>query len=587
MEGKTYYGNQPKEIDAAYIDQLLSAPVVPKKEPEPQPEPEPVVSEPPAPAEPAAKPFPKPLLLLIAIALLGVGFLLGWLARGDREVQGAASTNTSTTAPTYDFGYIYTEPSTDSGIAVDYASMSTKQLTDIAIEIPELISFAGVADYLHLTVQSYETLKSKYPVLGELEQRPDAVEQLTFYNLVISSVRGHPAAPALIEYYVNHLGFDRYPPAIEMVPDCEWVLQENDLFTVYEYTASPEVYFMMDMDTSGVTTVFNFDGCEFYLPGNLDIPADNANFWYRIEYTPKDLFVSSVPDPAPELTWFTPINSAWAAYHRCENGWFVYGYTPLTTDLTFTFYPSGNRQDIPLTVTPELKEVTDPAALAQIIFDQAGTLMELSYINPVKDLAGYPIVAQLLEQPDGISLLLNLTQKNLPSIFSSTIDFRFSNALSLLDLPAFQNRMRSAEHLAYQALTIGGYDYISCENLSEPAIAETPEGFTLTFIHGYHVGTPTGEPLSVPLSEMNFWAYVPLSDGAKILYQDSWFLNARFGEDSYPVIFWPIYNSLTGQMNGWIVCGKSEAHTSLQLELKQTQSMYLQSLQLDPRILDT
>ena len=172
MEDKTYYGNQPKEIDAAYIDQLLSAPVVPKKEPEPQPEPEPVVSEPPAPAEPAAKPFPKPLLLLIAIALLGVGFLLGWLARGDREVQGAASTNTSTTAPTYDFGYIYTEPSTDSGIAVDYASMSTKQLTDIAIEIPELISFAGVADYLHLTVQSYETLKSKYPVLGELEQRP-------------------------------------------------------------------------------------------------------------------------------------------------------------------------------------------------------------------------------------------------------------------------------------------------------------------------------------------------------------------------------------------------------------------------------
>ena len=137
-----------------------------------------------------------------------------------------------------------------------------------------------------------------------------------------------------------------------MAPDCEWVLQENDLFTVYEYTASPEVYFMMDMDTSGVTTVFNFDDCEFYLPGNLDIPADNANFWYRIEYTPKDLFVSSVPDPAPELTWFTPINSAWAAYHRCENGWFVYGYTPLKTDLTFTFYPSRNRQDILLTVTP-------------------------------------------------------------------------------------------------------------------------------------------------------------------------------------------------------------------------------------------
>ena len=81
MEDKTHYGNQPKEIDAAYIDQLLSAPVVPKKEPEPQPEPtpEPVVSEPLPPAEPAAKPLSKPLLILIAIALLGTGFLLGRL----------------------------------------------------------------------------------------------------------------------------------------------------------------------------------------------------------------------------------------------------------------------------------------------------------------------------------------------------------------------------------------------------------------------------------------------------------------------------------------------------------------------------
>ena len=189
MEDKTHYGNQPKEIDAAYIDQLLSAPVVPKKEPAPQPEPtpEPVVTEPSPPAEPAAKPLSKPLLILIAIALLGTGFLLGRLPLPNPEPQPIDSTPTNAwdsdtepplTLPSPD-GYV-TEP----GIAVDYAAMSTKQLTDIAIQIPELKVFGNPTISMQLTPAIYEELKTENPVLAELEQRLDAVEQLTFYNLV-------------------------------------------------------------------------------------------------------------------------------------------------------------------------------------------------------------------------------------------------------------------------------------------------------------------------------------------------------------------------------------------------------------------
>ena len=587
MENKTYHGNQPEEIDADYIDQLLSAPAVPKKEPvlQPEPEPEPVVPETPTAAEPAEKPFPKALLILIAIALLGVGFLMGWLARGDREVPGVASTDTSTAAPTYDFGYIYTEPSTDPGIAVDYAAMSTKQLTDIAIQIRELYPYGGVTDDVRLTPDIYEKLKRENPVLGELEQRPDAVEQLISYNLVISSTAGHPGATALIEYYVGYLGFDRYP--FELTPDCEWVVQDAAPFTVYEYTQAPSVYYTMDKDGSDITTVFDFGGCEFFLRGDPNWFAEPTNFWYRIEYIPGDLSFSSVPDPVPELEWTDAGDSTWATWLRCDQGWFVCGYAASKTDLIFTVYPSGSKHDILLTVLPVPEDGTDAAVLAQSLYDQASTLQFLSSLNPEKDLASYPIVAQLLEQPGGISVLLNLIQQNLPEMTSSTIDFRFSHALSLLSLPAFQSRMSSVELLAYEALAVGGYNYISCENLSEPAIAETSDGFPLTFIHGYHVGTPTEEPLPVPLSEMNFWAYIHLNDGAKILYQDNWHLNVRFDQDSCPVVLWPIYNSLTGQLDGWILCGKSEERITFQLDLMQRQATFLQSYQIEPRILDT
>ena len=61
----------------------------------------------------------------------------------------------------------------------------------------------------------------------------------------------------------------------------------------------------------------------------------------------------------------------------------------------------------------------------------------------------------------------------------------------------------------------------------------------------------------------------------------------RFDQDSSPVVLWPIYNSLTGQLDGWILCGKSEERITFQLDLMQRQATFLQSYQIEPRILDT
>ena len=553
------------EFDPAYIDQLLSAdnPVTKKEPRQTNTAEETVPAQPEAPAqEPAATPQKTSLrlALLIAVVCLLAGFLLGRLTAPKPQPEPADPTPTASTAP------VVTRPP---NIAVDYASMSTKQLTDIAIEISELNSFAGVSDYLHLTDQSYQALRSKYPVLIELEQRPDAVEQLTFYNLVSSSLYGNPAATALIEYYVNYLGFDRYPPAEEVIPACEWVLQDSKLFTVYEYTKAPSVYFMMDKCGSGVTTVFNFDGCEFYLRGNMDAPADNANFWYRMELKPDGFGFASVPDPAPELTWISPSSSAWVTWQKSDQGWFIYGYTPAKADLTFTVYPSGNKQDIVLTISPPPEAVTDPADLAQSIFDQAVTLQRLSTMNSGKDLATYPIVEAVLAQPGGISALLNLIQSNYPSMYSSVIDLRFSYTLSLLKLPAFQDRMTTNEREAFQLLSGDSNVYLDLYDPLVPTVLETAEGLVLKERPDLWIGEKPENLSDIPVSEMDYWIYAPLTEGAMILRQPDWDLYVMTPPGSNSVFgAWPVYNT-DDQLTGWIISGNQSDLRSLLLSLMQ------------------
>ena len=575
--------NQPV-IDIDYIDKLLStySPEPEKPAPAPEEPQQPAVAEEAVPAQPEA-PAQAPaataqktslsLVLLTAVICLLVGVLLGRLTAPKPQPEPADPTPTASTAP------VVTRPP---NIAVDYASMSTKQLTDIAIEISELNSFAGVSDYLHLTDQSYQALRSKYPVLIELEQRPDAVEQLASYNLVISSVRGHPAATALIEYYVNYLGFDRYPPVVEVVPACEWVLQDNELFTVYEYEKAPSVYFMMDEGGSGVTTVFDFDGCEFYLRGNMDAPADNTNFWYRMELKPDSFGFASVPDPAPELTWISPSSSAWVTWQKSDQGWFIYGYTPAKAYLTFTVYPSGNARTIQLTVSP-VPASREPADIAQCVLDQALTLQALSLKNPEKDLATHPIVEAVLAQPGGISALMNLTQRNRPSMVSSVIELRFSYTLSLLKLPAFQDRMTANEREAFQLLRGDSNVYLDLYDPLVPTVLETAEGLVLKERPDLWVGEKPENLSDIPVSEMDYWVYAPLTEGAMILRQPDWDLYVMTPPGSNSVFgAWPVYNT-DDQLTGWIISGKRENHYSLLLCLDQGDTVLAsQSLDVQP-----
>lgn len=552
------------EFDTSYIDRLLSAdqPSVKKETPR-QPavaeEPQPAQSEETTPANPSAPQKRIRLLLLLGSALicLLVGFLLGRLTAPKPDSGTTTSTEPVTTAP------VQTRPD----IAVDYAAMSTKQLTDIAIQIPELKVFGNPTVSMQLTPAIYEELKTENPVLAELEQRPDAVEQLTFYNLASSSLYGNPAATALIEYYVGHLGFDRYP--FELAPECEWLVQDGDLFTVYEYTEAPSVYFMMDEGGSEVTTVFNFGGCEYYLRGEPDLHADNANFWYRMELTAEGLGngFASVPDPTPELTWFSPSSSAWVTWQKSDQGWFIYGYTPSTADLTFTVYPSGNARTVQLTVLPVPEDGEDPAVFAQCVLDQAMTLQVLSYINPDKDLATYPIVEAVLAQPGGISALLNLAQTEEANAALDPV-FSVNVLVPLLTMPTFSDRMTTNEALALQLLRGDSNVYLDLYDLLNPTVMETSEGIILKERPDLWVGAKPESLSGIPVSEMDYWVYVPLAKAAMILQQPDWELAVIVAPGADGTLgVWPAYDN--GRLVGWVVSGKLPEPCDLSLHLCQ------------------
>lgn len=555
------------EFGPDYIDQLLSAdnPVTKKEPRQPAAAEETVPAQPEAPAQaPSAAPQKTSLrlALLIAVVCLLAGFLLGRLTAPKPQPEPADPTRTTSTVPP---DSILTLPN-GSGFIPNYAAMSTKQLTDIAIQIPELKVFGNPAVSMQLTPAIYEELKTENPVLAELEQRPDAVEQLTFYNLVSSSLYGNPAATALIEYYVGYLGFDRYP--FELALDCEWVLQDSELFTVYEYTKAPSVYFMMDECVSEVTTVFNFDGCEFYLRGNMDAPADNANFWYRMELKPDGFGFASVPDPEPELTWFSPSSSAWVTWQKSDQGWFIYGYTPAKADLTFTVYPSGNVRTIQLTVSP-VPASGEPADIAQCVLDQALTLQVLSSINPEKDLAIYPIVEAVLAQPGGISALLNLAQTEKANAALDPV-FSVNVLVPLLTMPTFSDRMTTIESQALQLLRGDSNVYLDLYDPLVPTVLETAEGLVLKERPDLRVGEKPGILHDIPVSEMDYWVYAPLTEGAMILRQPDWDLYVMTppGSNNSKLGAWPVYNT-DDQLTGWIISGKQSNSYSLALILVQ------------------
>ena len=555
------------EFDSEYIDQLFSAGRTPAKQespsapaPQPEPDPEPAAAEPPKPAEPAAKPFPKPLLILIAIALLGVGFLLGWLARGGREVQGAASTNTSTTAPTYDFGYIYTEPSTDPGIAVDYAAMSTKQLADIAIRIRELSSYGAPNSKKTLTVHVYQDLRFANPVLLELACRPDAVEQLTVAATTASDLDSFYAASALIRYYTVHLGFDSVTD-LNVTPECQWLHSEDAYIRVFEYTEAPLV-----THTFTQATIFDFQGTVFMLEGErFEDHEDDPNFWYRLELTlevDEDQIVSM---PYPSLSWRGSSNT-WVTVQRYDKGWFVYGYAAGKTTLSVSIQPYGNPHEIQLIVSPVPGDEESPAAFAQCFLDQAAALQALSSMNADKKLQNYPIVSAVLEKPGCISVLLNLAQAT--NDYENDLPYpgRKNVLVSLLSNSFFSRKMTMSESRALRALCDYG-KYLDPTSLSEPAIVETAEGFILTGLPGLHVGDKPENLKDIPLSEMNYWAYVPLTEDVIMLQQPNWDLGIT-ANSTCVAGAWPVRDS-NDQLAGWVVSGQLKWDDLLHLDLLQ------------------
>ena len=94
------------------------------------------------------------------------------------------------------------------GIAVDYASMSTQELANIAVKISSLSYFGSPIASSILTPETYATLSRINPVLTELQQRPDAVSVLDSLTKPGTEDYVLYAANALIGYYVNHCGHE-------------------------------------------------------------------------------------------------------------------------------------------------------------------------------------------------------------------------------------------------------------------------------------------------------------------------------------------------------------------------------------------
>ena len=602
MEDKTYYGNQPKEIDAAYIDQLLSAPVVPKKEPEPQPEPEPVVSEPPAPAEPAAKPFPKPLLILIAIALLGTGFLLGRLSLPNPEPQPTTSTYTTPTQvwveidtipyATLPGGYI-----PNSGIAVDYVSMSTTMLASYAVQIRGLDYYGDPASNTRLSKETYKTLKQSNPVLVELEQRPDAVEKLTAYTEFSSNTIHVYAANALITYFVDYLGFS---PADEIVFSTQgaWIREVGDTYTIYEHTQAPLVTYVAAVGgDDAIRTVFDFGGGDQYvLLDEVDKLIDHVTFWYRIELRENAAAIlANEPEPtlkvynsALQLSFSSSdINGNFVLIQPYENGWFVYGCANdnLTVDFSFHLDPlEYATQNVTFSVYPQPGEDATATEVAEYVLKQGSEILALQKIYGDLYYDQYPPLKLLLETEGSISALLNLAQKAKDEYSNiSSVQPQYITAINLLTLPAVVPNMTEDESDALYALSMSA-GYFSVRTISR--IPLSGDDYTIDYpgIEGY-VGKKPLALTSIDIDELNSWCYVALTPSGQILYQERWTLKVTAPNDADRIGIWEVYDNTTDQLIGWLVSSRLTSSQAISLELKQRTS-YVDSQQHTPLLLD-
>jgi hypothetical protein len=155
-------------------------------------------------------------------------------------------------------------------------------------------------------------------------------------------------------------------------------------------------------------------------------------------------------------------------------------------------------------------------------------------------------------------------------MYSSVIDLRFSYTLSLLKLPAFQDRMTANESEAFQLLSGDSNVYLDLYDPLVPTVLETAEGLVLKERPDLWVGEKPGILHDIPVSEMDYWVYAPLTEGAMILRQPDWDLYVMTppGSNNSKLGAWPVYNT-DDQLTGWIISGKQSNSYSLALILVQ------------------
>jgi len=558
---------QQPVIDVDYIDKLLSSHPTKQEQPAPKTE-DPVKTAPdteePAPeaAVPEKKGGKKPLLVLAVIALLGAGFLLGWLVKPAPKDSEDPTKSTPPTGTT-------DTPLTDSGIAPDYVAMSTPQLISIAVKINGLSYYGSPLSSTILTTDIYETMKRENPVLVELEQRPDAARQLQLFALSSSNLDNTMAANALLGYFVNQLGFGTgiFMPE----PECQWVCQADNDVTVYEYTEAPEVYFakVQSESYSGLATVFSFGTQDFLLQGKKEWPeGNNPNFWFRIEVH-NQAMMDANPDPEPEL--IVSADDAWVTIQKYgENeGWFVYGYAPTQTRVFLRLlhsYAVSNVYILNLSASPLPETELYTPELALLLIDNADHILSIAQSDTDRDLSTYPLLAELLARDDGISCLLSIAQSYRFHLDDGESVLIASSVLALLELPCVQERMTTAQQLAVDLICEQGYFYAG-------SLAARPNinGDSIAFPSnaGYYLGDKPESLWDISDEKMDFWIHVPLSPGAQELVQTSWTLEAEFSGSGGTLGVWEWFDSSNNRLAGWLVSGKMEEAQTILLRLKQ------------------
>lgn len=588
MENKQH--DSLPEFDAKYIDQLFSTnnpvkkkatpkaaepekpkPSAPKTPKKPKPSTPKAPEKPIEPADtavsaPGTRPINRVVILIAAVCLL-VGFFLGRL-----------------TLPTPKPG-LPTQPSPDGistypnnpDIAVDYASMSTEQLVNIAVRISELSSYGSPVSSTTLPSEVYRNLRLEHPVLAELEQRPDAITELHSKATTSAVSTEIYAANALASYYSrNQTDGPDIDPGISVTPAaaCQWIQSEDEYVTIYEFTEAPKVTYRQVPGLLGSEsrTQFDFDGAVFLLEGQETFSKGQPNFWFCVELKDNAYAVlSEYPQPriARQDLLLGPNNDSWTSIRRYENGWFVYGYTSKAAELSFSFKPSNkvSLHGVTMTAFPDWESITT-RVVAETALKCELFLVDLDALNPDRNITEYPLIVELLSREDGITQLL-----------------RLSAGRGITQLPyMFQHLMSEKEKEAMQILSAGA-GYIDAVPLSGAPLVENEDGIVVDFLSGYYVRKTPIDLRSIPLSEMNCWIYVPLSNGGQLLWQSGWTLDAKLPNDD-PIGVWDLYDSSNNQLTGWIVSGKLTEPETIWLQLTKAGPL-LEKLDVKPVLLES